>query len=193
MKQRNADNALFILPYREFSLSLQSIMKEVIVLDADLRRAAAEGMDEFLAVFVTAIKTAIGGELTQDNISELNAQQVTLLAYDILHQEVMDGGFVQLIHNGYGPFIFLNPFAKAIKLWGMKPLAKLIYEAHTLYNRYGKDIEKDCTDEEFMALFEQYPDFDDLDDTFIEYEEEWTEDVARYVDDHIEQFASIKE
>ena len=89
-------------------------MKEVIVLDADLRRAAAEGMDEFLAVFVTAIKTAIGGELTQDNISELNAQQITLLAYDILHQEVMDGGFVQLIHNGYGPFIFLNPFAKAI-------------------------------------------------------------------------------
>lgn len=168
-------------------------MKEVIVLDADLRRAAAEGMDEFLAVFVTAIKTAIGGELTQENISELNAQQITLLAYDILHQEVMDGGFVQLIHNGYGPFIFLNPFAKAIKLWGMKPLSKLIYEAHTLYNRYGKDIEKDCTDEEFMALFEQYPDFDDLDDTFVEYEEEWTEDVARYVDDHIEQFASIKE
>ena len=105
----------------------------------------------------------------------------------------MDGGFVQLTHNGYGPFIFLNPFAKAIKLWGMKPLAKLIYEAHTLYNRYGKDIEKDCTDEEFMALFEQYPDFDDLDDTFVEYEEEWTEEVARYVDDHIEQFASIKE
>ena len=166
-------------------------MKEVIVLDADLRRAAAEGMDEFLAVFVTAIKTAIGGELTQENISELNAQQITLLAYDILHQEVMDGGFVQLIHNGYGPFIFLNPFAKAIKLWGMKPLAKLIYEAHTLYNRYGKDIEKDCTDEEFMALFEKYPEFDDFDDEFVENEERFTAMVAEYIDNNIGKFATV--
>ena len=166
-------------------------MKEVIVLDADLRRAAAEGMDEFLAVFVTAIKTAIGGELTQENLSELNAQQITLLAYDILHQEVMDGGFVQLIHNGYGPFIFLNPFAKAIKLWGMKPLAKLIYEAHTLYNRYGKDIEKDCTDEEFMALFEKYPEFDDFDDEFVENEERFTAMVAEYIDNNIGKFATV--
>ncbi len=168
-------------------------MKEVTVLDADLRRAAAEGMDEFLKVFIDAINEAIGGELTAETLTELNADQVTLLAYHILHTEVMDGGFVQLIHNGYGPFIFLNPFAKALKLWGMRNLSKLIYEAHTLYNEHGKDIEHDCSDEEFMALFERYPKFDDLDDTFIEHEEEWTEEVARYVDDHLERFAIIKE
>lgn len=87
-------------------------MKEVTVLDADLRRAAAEGMDEFLKVFIDAINEAIGGELTAETLTELNADQVTLLAYHILHTEVMDGGFVQLIHNGYGPFIFLNPLCQ---------------------------------------------------------------------------------
>ncbi|MBR5326259.1 MAG: DMP19 family protein [Prevotella sp.] len=168
-------------------------MKEVIVKDADLQKAAMEGMDAFLQVFVKAMYDAIGGELTTETMAELNADQLTLLAWDTLHQEVMDGGFVQLIHNGYGPFIFKNPVAKVLRLWEMRELSKLIYEAHTLWLKHREKIEKDCTDEEFMALFEQFPDFDDLDDQFVEYEEEWTEDIAHYVDDHLERFATIEE
>ena len=168
-------------------------MKEVTISDAVLRKAAAAGMDDFVKAFVDAVYAAIGGELTADSMAELNADQITLLAYDILHNEVMGGGFVQLIHNGYGGFIFRNPFAKAVKQWGMRPLSKLVYDAHTLYARYHDGIEKDCTDEEFMAMFEQYPEFDDLDDTFVENEEEWTAQIARYIDDHIERFATIVE
>jgi hypothetical protein len=44
-----------------------------------------------------------------------------------------------------------------------------------------------------MALFEQFPAFDDMDDAFVENEEEWTEQIARYIDEHIEQFAQIEE
>jgi len=168
-------------------------MKEVIVKDADLQQAAMEGMDAFLQVFVKAMYDTIGGQLTPETMGELNADQLTLLAWDTLHQEVMDGGFVQLIHNGYGPFIFKNPVAKVLRLWEMRELSKLIYEAHTLWLKHKEKIEKDCTDEEFMALFEQFPDFDDLDDQFVEYEEEWTEDIAHYVDDHLERFATIEE
>lgn len=167
-------------------------MKEVVVKDADLQQAALEGMDAFLGVFVKAIYEAVDGELTAESMQELNADQITLLAWDILHQEVMDGGFVQLIHNGYGPFIFKNPFAKAVKLWGMRELSKLIYDAHTLWLKYRETIEKDYTEDEFMALFEQFPEFDDLDDTFVENEEVWTADIAHYVDDHLERFATVE-
>ena len=111
-------------------------MKEVIVKDADLQQAAMEGMDAFLQVFVKAMYDAIGGELTTETMAELNADQLTLLAWDTLHQEVMDGGFVQLIHNGYGPFIFKNPVAKVLRLWEMRELSKLIYEAHTLWLKH---------------------------------------------------------
>lgn len=166
-------------------------MKEVTISDATLRKAAGEGMDAFVGAFVTAIKEAIGGELTGETMAELNSDQITLLAWDVLHEEVMDGGFIQLIHNGYGPFIFKNPFAKALKLWGMRELSKLIYDAHTLYAKYHEKIEKDCTDEEFMALFEQYPEFDDMDDEFVEKEEEWTSDIAHYIDENIARFALV--
>ncbi len=167
-------------------------MTEVKINDDVLRRAAAEGMDVFVAAFVGAIKEAVGGQLTAENMGLLNADQITLLAWDVLHEEVMEGGFVQLIHNGNGPFIFKNPLAKALKLWGMRDLSKLIYEGHTLYVKYGEAIERDCTDEEFMALFEQYPEFDDLDDAFIEQEEAWTGQIARYIDEHIERFANVE-
>lgn len=167
-------------------------MKEVIVKDADLQQAAMESMDAFVHVFVKAIYDAIGGELTSETMAELNADQLTLLAWDILHQEVMDGGFVQLIHNGYGSFIFKNPLAKVLRMWEMRGPSKLIYEAHTLWLKHREEIEKECTDEEFMALFEQFPDFDDLDDQFVENEEEWTDDIAHYIDDHLDKFATIQ-
>ena len=168
-------------------------MKEVIVKDADLQQAAMEGMDAFVNVFVKAIYDTIGGELTPETMAELNADQMTLLAWDILHQEVMDGGFVQLIHNGYGPFIFKNPFAKALnKMWHIRDLSKMLYEVHTLWLEHREALEKECSDEEFMALFEEYPQFDDYDDIFVENEEEWMEDIAHYIDDHLEKFATIK-
>lgn len=168
-------------------------MKEVIVKDADLRKSADEGMDAFLQVFIDGIRNAIGGELTAETMACLNAEQITLMAYSILHEEVMDGGFVQLIHNGYGGFIFLNPFAKALRQWGMRDLSKLIYDAHTLYNKYRKEIECECSDDEFMAMFERFPEFDDMDDQFVENEEQYTAQIACYVDEHIERFAKIEE
>ena len=168
-------------------------MIEIKVKDSQLNEAAQEGMDSFVSAFVHAIRQGIHDELTAETMAELNADQITLLAWDILHEEVMDGGFVQLIHNGYGPFIFKNPFAKAVKLWGLRDLSKLIYDAHTLYLKYHEEIEQDCTEDEFMALFEQYPEFDDMDDLFIENEELWMEQIAEYIDQHIEQFAHIEQ
>jgi hypothetical protein len=167
-------------------------MIEIIVKDQDLSNAAMEGMDAFIRVFVDAVRKAIGGEPTPETMQELNADQMTLLAWDTLHEEVMDGGFIQLIHNGYGPYIFKNPFAKALnKLWGMRELSKMIYEVHTLWLNNREELERECTDDEFMALFERFPQFDDYDDQFIENEEKYTEQVARYIDEHIEKFAKI--
>ena len=75
----------------------------------------------------------------------------------------------------------------------MRDLSKLIYDAHTLWLKNREELEKDCTDEEFMALFERFPEFDDLDDQFVENEEEWVDIIAHYIDDHLEMFAKIED
>lgn len=166
-------------------------MNPIIVNDGDLRRAAAEGMDAFLDVFVNAYKAACGSELSAEAFGLLTPDQITLWGYAILREEVMDGGFVQLIHNGYGPFFFHNPFAKALKLWGVDDLARLIRRVDKQYRRHRDVLTADCTEAEFMALFEQYPEFDDHDDAFIEGEESYTAQIAAYVDEHLDNFATI--
>ena len=67
----------------------------------------------------------------------------------------------------------------------------MLRKVHALYKKYRNEIEKDCTDDEFMAMFEKYPEFDKYDDIFVENEEEWTAMVAHYIDDNIGLFAEI--
>lgn len=137
-------------------------------------------MDDQLQDIREHILARVGGTLTAESMQRLTADEVTLLAYCTLREEVMDGGLVQLIYNGYGPFIFLNPFAKAMRQWGLKDFSKLLYEGRKFYEAHGAEIQQDMSDEDFMALFEQYPEADDFDDTFIENEE----DITRQVLDH---------
>ena len=165
--------------------------KIITISDARLREAAAQGMDEFLQVFIDRYREVIGGELSAGNMGMLNGEQISLLAYALFREEVMDGGFIQLIHNGYGPFIFDNPFAKAMRLMGAHDFSKLVYKGKRLYYKYKEELTKDCSDEDFMALFEAYPQFDDLDDGFVEMEEEVTAALACYVDEHLELFAEV--
>lgn len=137
-------------------------------------------MDDRLQEIREHILARVGGALTAGSMQQLTADEVTLLAYCTLREEVMDGGLVQLIYNGYGPFIFLNPFAKAMRLWGLKDFSKLLYEGRKFFEEHGAKIQQEMSDEDFMALFEQFPEADDFDDTFIENEE----DITRQVLDH---------
>ena len=162
------------------------------ISDKDLAAAAGEGMDQFLGTIIHAFKQQVGEEeLNVQAMQQLSADQITLWGYMILRDELMDGGFIQLIYNGYGPFFFDNPFAKAMRLWGLHDFSKLLYKAKKVYDEHKADLTKERSDEDFMALFEQYPEFDDLDDEFVEEEENITSAVAYYVDEHMADFVEI--
>ena len=101
------------------------------VMESALQKAAGEGMDEFIQVFTDKYKEIIGGELTADTMPLLTGEQHSLLAYQIFRDEIMVGGFCQLIQNGYGGYIFDNPFAKVMRLWGAEEFSKLVYKMPT--------------------------------------------------------------
>ena len=103
-----------------------------------------------------------------------------------------DGGFVQLIQNGYGAYIFGNPFAKAMKQFGAVELSRLIYKAKEIYDPNKKALERETTDEEFNALYVDFEAFDELEERYFDIEEEQTALLAAYVDEHISDFAEIE-
>ena len=78
-----------------------------------------------------------------------------------------------------------------MRQWGLDELAKMIYAARKIYDAHREDLERERTDEEFMAMYEQYEAFDDLEDEFLEKEEDFTLRVATYVDEHLNLFASV--
>ena len=126
-----------------------------------LCEAAEEGMDAFLKVIVDAIRQEAGGELNAESMAKLSPDQSRFGAIRFsMRNSWTVASFV--IYNGYGPFFFDNPFAKAMRLWGLREFSKLLYKAKALYDERKVELTRERSDEEFMALFEQNPEFDEL-------------------------------
>jgi len=140
-----------------------------------IEKASKESMDAFLSVFTDAYLQTLDNKLDNATMGLLNGWQHSLLAYHFFREEI----------------IFRNPFAKSMKIFGAQELSKIVYKAMEIYDTNQNDLERETTDEEFTAMYEQYEAFDELEERFFEIEEDCTSIIASYVDNHIEDFAVI--
>lgn len=164
---------------------------KIKIPEAEVKAAARKGMAEFVQLFADRLLQSVNGTLDSEALTLLNAEQITLVGYAFLRKEVLEGGFVQLIYNGYGPLYFRNPYAKAVRQMGLERLASILYDVRRIYDERGEDLGRECSDEEFMALYENFAELDPYDDAFVDEEEDFTAAMARYIDDHIDHFAEI--
>ena len=118
---------------------------------AELDSAWEKGAAAYIRFITDSYLEALGGGLNAENMEMLNADQHTLLAYRFVLDEVMEGGFIQLLHNGYGPYILENPFPYTMKQWGLRNFSKLLYEVKKLYHIHREELEADM-DEETLLL-----------------------------------------
>ena len=147
--------------------------------------------------------SAVGGALTAATMEELSAEQHALLCYRYVLDEVMEGGFIQLILNGYAPYVLEGPFPYVVKKeWGaaaealqpggekvMKEFSKLLYAAKAEYHRHQEELSQELSDEEFMALYEQLEELNELGDDFLDdHQEVVTPLVKALVVEHLERY-----
>ncbi len=120
--------------------------------------------------------TRIDGQLNESNMDMLSFNEHCLLAYRYLRDEVMEGGFIQLIQNGYGPYVLLGPFPMLLKKeWGMKQFGQFLFDVAREYKAHREELEADKTEEEFMAQYEQFEALNEYGDEYLDdYEEEVT-------------------
>lgn len=162
--------------------------EETYLSEAEAAEALRAGEERLLGALVSRLEEAVGGRLTTESMARLDGGQLTLLAYHIFRREMLEGGMVQLVYNGYGPFIFLNPFAKAMRLWGLHDFSNLIYAARRLYEKHREALTQERDDEDFMALYEQFDDLAEVDDAFVECEPQVTAYIAARVAQHFAEF-----
>ena len=116
-----------------------------------------------------------------------------LLGWSYLHSEVMNGGYIQLIYNGYGAFIFKNPFGPANAQLGPYRIVFAPPSHQKSIRQVSQpDRKRNVGRRLYGTLTNKMPEFDDADDDFIVNEEQWTKMIAAYIDDHINNFATIE-
>lgn len=165
---------------------------EITIRHELLEEAGKKNSWNFLKVFIDSYrKNEEGEDPTQKDIGQLNGWQNTLLAFGYFHDEVRSGGFVQLVHNGYGGYIFDNPFAKVLRMMGAHEMSKLVYKAKTIYDVRKEEMEQEVDEDELAETYEKFEEFDLLDDKYIELEDNTINIIAQYVDNHVEDFAKI--
>lgn len=180
----NMDKKVYLCAIFEF-------MEEIHINKEHAVEAYASMSAIDFVVFVTDFYLEeLGGALTAENMLRLNTHQHTLLAYRYVLDEVMEGGFIQLIENGYAPYVLEGPFPYAVKhMWGRKDFSKLLYKVKKAYHENMDAFAKEKTEEEFMAMYEELEDLNDLGDDFLDdFQEKETPAIARIVMDNLEQF-----
>ena len=144
----------------------------------------------YIEAITDAYLNTLDGQLTVYNMDVLTANQHTLLAYRYILDEVMEGGFIQLIQNGYGPYVLDGPFAMMMKKhWELVDFGKFMYEVKKEYHLHKAELEADLNEEQFMALYEQQEKMNELGDEFLDkYQEIVTPSIADYVRKNEEKF-----
>lgn len=146
---------------------------------------------DLINLFTDAYLSEIDNDLNADNMQKLSGYQHALLAYKFFREEVTRGGFVQLIQNGYGGYIFDNPTAKAFKIFGAEDTAKVIYKAKEIFDANRAELERDTTDEEFHAMYVDFEVFDELEERYFGIEQKQNGIIAAYINENRCLFAEI--
>jgi hypothetical protein len=161
------------------------------VVSATDLSAAGEESWSYLNVILAAYQELLS--LEPEVQQEMTIDQHALMAYAAFHSNVAVGGFIQLIQNGYGEYLFENPFAKTFGSWGATMTASLIQQAEPIYRAKQEELERKTTLEEFAKMYEAYPDFDTLDQTYLRVMEDEASYVVKYIKRKLKAFVSLSE
>jgi hypothetical protein len=103
------------------------------------------------------------------------------------------GGFLQLMYDGYGEYVFEKPFAKRIKTWGAIKISEIVEKARSIYEKHKNRVEKIKTEKELSSLCSEITDFEMLDDEYRMVSSEETEKIKEYIENNTNEFATIDE
>lgn len=100
-------------------------------------------------------------------IESLSPGQELLIRYDYVRMQVLQGGFIQLIQNGYINLLLSMP--EMLNQIGAAEMAQLLDDVLKVYSLNVDGLSKETNVEEFAKLYEEYTEFEELDSRFALY------------------------
>jgi hypothetical protein len=124
-----------------------------------------------------------------DFLDDLSEGQQLLLSYDYVRMQVEQGGFIQLIQNGYIGLLLSMPGW----LYNIDDpaMAKLIDDVLKVYVLNREILDKKTSVEEFALLYQELKEFEEIDDRFSKLNKATISNMMQYAVAHINEFATL--
>lgn len=123
-------------------------------------------------------------------LDDLSEGQKLLLSFDYIREQVLQGGFIQMIQNGY---VGLVPQMPAwLTEIGDTEMAKLLDDALKVYVLNHELMNKKTTVEEFALLYQELKEFEELDERFMNLHILTRNMILDYATKHIDEFALLR-
>lgn len=122
-------------------------------------------------------------------LDDLSQGQQLLLSFDYLWMQVMQGGFIQFIQNGY--IALLPPMPEWLYNIEDPEMAKLIDDVLKVYVLNRELLDKETTVKEFAELYEELKEFEILDEQFKNIHQATMEKILSYAIMHMDEFATV--
>jgi hypothetical protein len=123
-------------------------------------------------------------------LDDLSAGQQLFLSYDYVQQQVSQGGFIQFLQNGY--VSLLLPMPGWLTAMGADSMAQVIDDVLKSYVIHIDKLDKETTVQEFARLYEELPEFNQLDERFRNCQEETIVKMLAYAKENLDEFARVE-
>ncbi len=154
---------------------------------AKLKAALTSGDDDALyELLVTPLHEELYKRQDFDFLDDLTHGQQILLSFDYIQAQVGQGGFIQLLQNGY--VALLPNLPEMLDEIDAEPMAQLIDDVLRVYVLNYEMLDKETTPEEFAKLYEEFKEFEILDERFAQLKPETIRLLLTYARKHIEEF-----
>lgn len=111
-------------------------------------------------------------------IETLSPGQELLIRYDYVRMQVLQGGFIQLIQNGYINLLLAMP--EMLTQVGAPEMAQLLDDVLKVYTLNADDLGKETSVEEFAKLYDEFKEFEGLDAHFTELNPKTEQAIVGY-------------
>jgi hypothetical protein len=169
------------------------LQKKVAVLPAIPAAMLAEATsdDDYLYLLAEAYERLASPAIPLTKLDSFTNEAAVLLLFSTLKGQVENGGFIQLIQNGYGPAIFDSPLGQDLARWGATQTAALLDQTRAIYQAHRAYLERPQALSEFSALYKEFTQFEPLENQFYDIAASQTASVRAYVAQHLSQFARL--
>lgn len=145
-----------------------------------------ENYEALLEALVEPLHEELYKRQTFDFLDDLSQGQQMILSFDYVRTQVLQGGFIQLIQNGY--IRLLLPMPAWFSRVGLDELAQTFDDVLKVYVMNIQDLDKETTVEEFAKLYEEFKEFEELDARFTNNYRPALKKLVEYAMAHLPDF-----